>query len=309
MRRAVALGTTAAGGLAAAVCTSRLLERQRRSLDGFDMPDIATAVGSLQSCGVGVVDGLVGSDLVRRIESTEVVRSAPTALSRPSRSRPRARAPATAEWRVSASGRFHRRSELFNGSDLEVFDRLEERLSPLVSAFFDGDVSDVYCSELQVMTAVPGSATQAWHADNCAQGLTIIVPLIDFSAGNGATQLLVGSHTNDWPLIARQGARVVTAHAGAVVAFDSRTCAPRTAAARTHTRTGSHRSPTPRTRPPRYHRGLGNEGKGGRPALIVCYDRKGTPPPGYGTMGSLGNAYLGTILNVLSAGWLTCTSR
>jgi ectoine hydroxylase-related dioxygenase (phytanoyl-CoA dioxygenase family) len=50
--------------------------------------------------------------------------------------------------------------------------------------------------------AIPCSGSQAWHADNLSRGLTIIVPLVDFTIENGATQLIVGSHNKTWPLMA-----------------------------------------------------------------------------------------------------------
>ena len=68
------------------------------------------------------------------------------------------------------------------------------------------------------------------------------------------------------------GARVIQAPAGSVVAYDSRTI----------------------------HRGLGNETSVGRPALIFCYDRVETPPPGCGTLGSVGTSYQGRLVDILT---------
>jgi hypothetical protein len=158
------------------------------------------------------------------------------------------------------------------------------------------------------MTAVPNGDGQKWHSDNRARGLTIIVPLVDFTAANGATQVLVGSHNSTWNLVAQQGAQVVEASTGSLAAYDSRT----------------------------YHRGLGNRTKEGRvgrcdsnphrswiqastpcltspvwspqPALIFCYDRKETPPPGCGMLESRAHATLAGLLNIVSAGWITCAS-
>ena len=92
-----------------------------------------------------------------------------------------------------------------------------------------------------------------------------------FTPENGGTQLLLGSHNNKWPL-GQGGARVVQAPAGSVVAYDSRTI----------------------------HRGLGNETSVGRPALIFCYDRVETPPPGCGTVGSVGTSYQGRLVDILT---------
>lgn len=134
-------------------------------------------------------------------------------------------------------------------------------------------------ADRQILNALPGSVSQTWHSDNRSRGLTIIVPLVDFTAENGSTQLIVGSHNKTWPLIAEQGGRVVEAPVGSIAVFDSRT----------------------------YHRGLGNETNDGRPALIFCYDRPSSPPPGYsGVYGSISHALLAGTLNIASAAWITC---
>ncbi len=204
-------------------------------------------------------------------------------------------------WRLSAYGRYHRLENHLGEEDIRVLEQIEQRILPLVQGFFEqrekegnvggggGDESlesttttsttatntimdGIYRSELQLMTAVPGSGNQSWHKDNRARGLSIIVPLVDFTPENGGTQLLLGSHDNKWPLFANGGARVIHAPAGSVVAYDSRTI----------------------------HRGLGNETSEGRPALIFCYDRVETPPPGCGTLGSVGTSYQGRLIDILT---------
>ena len=133
----------------------------------------------------------------------------------------------------------------------------------------------------QILNAVPGSFDQTWHSDNRTRGITIIVPLVDFTADNGSTQVLVGSHKQDWPLVAEQGARVVHAPVGSIAVFDSRS----------------------------YHRGLGNKTDEGRPALIFCYDREWSPPPGYsGVYGSIAHATFAGMLSFASGFWIACTS-
>ena len=132
----------------------------------------------------------------------------------------------------------------------------------------------------QLMTAVPHCAEQKWHSDNRTRGLTVIVPLVDFTQSNGSTQLLVGSHAHNWPLIAQHGAQVVQCPIGSIAAFDSRT----------------------------YHRGLANETKEVRPALIFCYDRKESPPPGVSGMALRAHAGLASMLHILSAGYILCAS-
>ena len=82
---------------------------------------------------------------------------------------------------------------------------------------------------------------------------------------------MLGSHNNKWPLN-QGGARVIEAPAGSIVAYDSRTI----------------------------HRGLGNDTDDGRPALIFCYDRCESPPPGCGTLGSVGTSYQGRLVDILT---------
>lgn len=270
--RKLALATTAAAGSLAA----QHLGQQRRPLQGCNAPTLLDALGSLRTFGVGVVEGIVDLSLVSAVLATPAVQSMPTHVrSRSERTR------VGKEWRLSALGRWHRREEVIDQSDLQTIESVERLFWPLVTAFFEEEeqgMAGVFRSELQIMTAVPGSASQQWHSDNRTRGLTVIVPLVDFTPSNGATQLLLGSHSQTWPLVAQRGAGVVQAPAGSVVAYDSRT----------------------------YHRGLGNQTSEGRPALIFCYDR--TEPPGIGPFGSLANAYLASFLNVASAAWMACAS-
>ena len=152
----------------------------------------------------------------------------------------------------------HRTEPNLGKEDIDMLESIEE------STMND---MGIYRSELQLMTAVPGSGNRSWHCDNRSCGLSIIVPLVDFSTENGGTQLLLGSHTEPWSL---GGARVVHASAGSVVAYDSRTI----------------------------YRGLGNTTAEGRPAIIFCYDRIESPPPGCETLGSIGTSYQGRLLDV-----------
>ena len=192
--------------------------------------------------------------------------------------------PMAAEWRASALGRLHRREETLDEADIKVFERVEKLLWPLVVAFFEEDEEHgsqgIIRSEMQILNAVPGSKDQTWHSDNRSRGLSIIVPLVDFTVENGPTQLLPGSHVQAWTQVLQDGAQVVQAPVGAIAAYDSR-C---------------------------YHRGLGNLTEQGRPALIFCYDRACSPPPGCGTLGSIAHANLAHALNVISAGWSACAS-
>ena len=135
---------------------------------------------------------------------------------------------------------------------------------------------------VQIFNAVPGSQSQSWHSDNQKRGITIIIPLTEFTPDNGPTQLLVGSHRDRNEIgilgylrgILSQGAKVITAPVGSIAAYDSRI----------------------------YHRGLGNPSSEVRPAIIFCFDRINSPPPGIGTYGSLLNSYGARLLHILSPG-------
>ena len=269
--------------------------------------------------------------MINQVKTMPAATTIPTQLLPPKRSSPQQQRqrrgppgganmiPKDEPWRLSAYGRYHRLENHLGEEDLRVLEQIELQILPLVEGFFSeeggGDDDDgesleksrdattaatktttmstttntnsaimdgIYRSELQLMTAVPGSGNQSWHKDNRARGLSIIIPLVDFTPDNGGTQLLLGSHNNNWPLLFSSpnggggggggGARVVRAPAGSVVAYDSRTI----------------------------HRGLGNVTSEGRPALIFCYDRIETPPPGCGTLGSVGTSYQGRLVDILT---------
>jgi hypothetical protein len=127
---------------------------------------------------------------------------------------------------------------------------------------------DYYLSTLQYVNALPGSTNQMWHADNASYGLTIIIPLTNFNAHNGATQLINGSYSYD---ISRNKFMLFQPDLkmGQALLFDSRTL----------------------------HRGLGNSTLKDRPALIVRYDRKVTPPPGMGVFGTIARRVYGFVIN------------
>ena len=114
----------------------------------------------------------------------------------------------TSEWRLSSFGRFHR--VRFSENDEQAFAQLESVFRPLVDAFFAGETESVYRSEMQLLNATPThSEAQTWHKDNLARGVTVVVPLCDFSVDNGATQLLPGSHALGSRAAAKRGRRGV----------------------------------------------------------------------------------------------------
>jgi hypothetical protein len=274
IQRRVAIGATAVGATAAA---SGQLDKQRRPLLIQTAPDFSTGLANLKTYGVSVVDSVVDQSVLTAVKDTSVYQCMPLSKQpRPRRGQPHP-AGYDPSWRLSAPGRYHRREETFDEHDVKAFERVEKAIWPLVEAFFEEDdegTADIFRSEMQILNAIPGSTSQTWHSDNRSRGLSIIVPLVPFTTGNGPTQVLVGSHRQDMPLVAQHGAQVVVAPVGSIAAYDSRS----------------------------YHRGLGNETDEGRPALIFCYDRIASPPPGYsGVFGSVAHAYLAGLLNVVSA--------
>mmetsp|Transcript_5198 Transcript_5198/g.6704 ORF Transcript_5198/g.6704 Transcript_5198/m.6704 type:complete len:326 (-) Transcript_5198:260-1237(-) len=299
---------TAAGGT---ILACHQLEGQRRILDkksdGCTSSTIPAALLSLRTSGVAIVDNLcLTPNVVNEVKNMPAAKSMPTQLLKPKRQQ-RRRGPPGAHmmppqdepWRLSAYGRYHCLENHLGDEDILLLEQIEQQIFPLVQGFFQQDseeedsdeggyeslksatatntlttntIDGIYRSELQLMTSVPGSSNQSWHKDNRSRGLSIIIPLVDFTADNGGTKLLIGSHNNSLPLGSGQGARVINAPAGSVVAYDSRTI----------------------------HRGLGNETSEGRPALIFCYDRIESPPPGCGTLGSVGTSYQGRLVDILT---------
>ena len=276
---------------------SRKVDQQRRPLRGCEAHDVPEAIANLNTSGVSVLQGVVDQRLLTQLFATKVYNDMPTTM--PTRAgharshaggavRDGSKSVDTSQknWRASAMGRLHRREETFEDHDKKVFEQVEHAIWPLVVAFFEEDgeqsMEGIYRSEMQILNAVPGSKDQTWHSDNQKRGLSIIVPLVDFSAENGATQMIVGSHKRfeSWPLVVQEGAQVVQAPVGSIAAYDSRT----------------------------YHRGLGNLTAEGRPALIFCYDRTSSPPPGCGTLGSIAHANLAHALNMMSTGCIWCAS-
>ena len=275
MRVRLAVAATTA---TATAVTCRQLDRQRRPLQGCRAQNLTEVLPVLQTSGVGIVEGVVEKRAVDVIRSTKVYASMPTKMPKRAKDKP------SKAWRMSAPGRYHQLEQTFDESDVKSFEQVEKLIWPLVEAFFQEDgigMRGIYRSEMQILNALPTSFNQTWHSDNRSRGLSIIIPLVDFTLDNGPTQLLVGSHNSSWPLLAEHGAQTVQAPTGAVIAYDSRT----------------------------YHRGLGNLTEEGRPALIFCYDREWSPPPGYsGVYGSIAHASFAWMLDMLSGGYIACAS-
>lgn len=262
LRRAVAVSAIGGGCYGLSVCSAR----RRESAADATVPVLSAALPTVAKFGFAIVEDVVPRAMLERSKDTDAFRSMPTTASTGS----------TDLWRLSALGRFHRIR--FDVEDADAFQEMEALWLPLVDKFFSSTGSEdaIYRSELQLLTATPFiSDDQMWHSDNQARGITIIVPLCDFTAENGATQLLPGTHElrSSWPLLWRDGARVATPRQGSIVVYDART----------------------------YHRGLGNSTKASRPALVFRYDRKESPPPGVGVVASLAHASAAKVLHTSMA--------
>lgn len=294
-RRLAAL--SAAGG---AYCALKSVSGRRKEADATEVGSLDEALPLVQHVGFAVVRNCVSSTELGRCRATEAYQSMPTS----------AASDPTDVWRLSSFGRFHRAK--FDDADVMVFTELEQSFMPFVEAFFEredraGDRQEhgggamhpvdrssaaggdrvttasgsrrnrIFRSELQLLNATPVvSQEQMWHSDNRTRGVTVVVPLVDFSIENGATELLPGSHaftTGAWRLLLREGPRVVTPRVGSIALYDART----------------------------YHRGLGNSTSESRPALVFRYDRLDSPPPGVGVVGSLTHATIASALHTISS--------
>ena len=109
----------------------RHFDRQRRSLGGHcEASTTSDALASLRTHGVSVVSKVVDESLVSAVKATEVYRAMPTAQPERPRDKP------SKEWRRSSLGRYHRREEAMCESDVNVLERVEQRIWPLVEGFF-----------------------------------------------------------------------------------------------------------------------------------------------------------------------------
>ena len=194
------------------------LEQRRKPLEStFIAPTVPAAISRLKESGVAVVEGLrIDDNLISNVMKIPAAEGMPNRKIKPRRRGQKAtkeEEDRESKWRVSALGRYHCRDpENFAKPDMEVLAAVESKIYPVVKEFFsltDEKMGGVYRSELQLMTAVPGSVHQAWHKDNRARGLSVIVPLVDFTEENGGTQLLLGSHESPCPIGPSEGARTV----------------------------------------------------------------------------------------------------
>jgi hypothetical protein len=253
------------GGAALAWTQRDWLRPQRRPHSSASVCSTReAALQMISDNGFCVLQDWVPREHIHSCFATEAGRSLPRDVADPR--------PGT--WRESAFGRYHQK--IFSQEDTIALAEVERPLLPLVRAFFTevpGEEQPFYRSELQLLTAVPESERQIWHSDNRSRGLTLLIPLVDFSIENGGTQLLPGSHQ---PLATPlTGSVVACAPAGSVLVYDART----------------------------YHRGLGNSTSVPRPALVLRYDSPDTPPPGVGNVSAAAHACVADALHLMGGAW------
>ena len=238
---------------------------RRECTNAAEASSVATALPTVQKLGFALIRGAIPAASLMHCKQTDAFREMPAS----------ALESQTDTWRLSAFGRFHRVQ--FSQSDSTAFAALEHLWEPLVVSYFENvERRLIYRSELQLLTAAPWvSQDQMWHSGNRSEGLTIVVPLVDFTLDNGATQLLPGTHDprlSSMPLMG-EGARILTPKLGDIAVYDART----------------------------YHRGLGNASGHSRPALVFRYDHCDSPPPGVGVFGSLAHAGLARLIHATTA--------
>lgn len=278
-RRLVGLATA---GVAYQALRTHAEERKQPHDATNDVDTFEAALPQLRAVGYTVITNCCPRKSLEECMDTKACASIPTSSA----------SDANAEWRLSSLGRFHRIA--FSEEDEEAFAHLEKTFTPLVQSFFrdgeqgidsvnaDDDHSPpIFRSELQLLTAAPQSEHQSWHADNRRRGLTILVPLVDFSVDNGATQILPSSHAlrpdsglgSALRRVLSDGPVIATPKFGSALAYDARL----------------------------YHRGMGNATAAGRPALVFRYDRVETPPPGVGVVGAVCQSAAATALHLIAS--------
>jgi hypothetical protein len=270
MRRILGLGVVTNVSLSRFAESRRFPHEAEAEAEGMD-----AAMESVRQRGFAVVRRFLSTEELEAMRRTEAVRTMPTcSLEAPTR-----------VWRLSSLGRFHRVD--FCAADIEVLNGVEHRLTPFVENFFDQglhggrDDGDQPCvprttqrSDRQLLNAAPDSRNQTWHSDHRSCGMTIVLPLVDFTIENGGTQLLPGTHSplSAWKRLLH-GACVATAPAGSVLILDSRT----------------------------YHRGLGNSTGKSRPAIVFRFDASDSPPaPGIGLLGSVFHSTLACLTHQMT---------
>lgn len=168
------LAITAAAGFAMTVGISLADDKVNRQfprpLEGHTATSLTTAMSSLKSAGVVIVPNILDENMLQKIQATQVFKSMPReTIHRPPSKATRRRGPPGARrglnegdderdlWPPSAQGRYHRREDSFEESDMRVFEELERKILPLVFEFFDAETDDgkedeegFFRSEMQV---------------------------------------------------------------------------------------------------------------------------------------------------------------
>jgi len=257
------------GGAGAVAYLDRPSSHAPLNLARYTARTPAEAVALLERDGVCVVPDAVGAAALRGVLRSEALADA-------------RRASGLRESFVeSTAGRWHRRE--FGAADGARLAACEGAWRPVVDAYLGAGLPR---SDLQLLVSRAGSDNQFFHQDNRRRSLTVTLPLVDFTAALGPTQLLPGSQRLTAPTDAEAGvldcdvlcggalqpAATAVLPAGAALIYDSRVL----------------------------HRGLANTTPNvERPMLVYRYDREDAPAPGHGVLSTVGFRLLGKALSVL----------
>mmetsp|Transcript_25277 Transcript_25277/g.40555 ORF Transcript_25277/g.40555 Transcript_25277/m.40555 type:complete len:357 (+) Transcript_25277:300-1370(+) len=215
------------------------------------------------------------------------------------------------------SGRYHKIA--FDQDTLEILGSFEQKWMQYVISYLkkdDDDSSQIYRSQLQLLTSMPGSVNQFFHQDNARKGLTFIIPLTDVTLEMGPTQLLPGSHrissattttttptrTNHQRAAATPGStwlQLKTQLLPLLQPFqniiDVLEICWKSEPMRLDVDAGTAIIYDART----LHRGLGNRSNVPRPVLVFRYDLVQYPPPQAGIIRTTIVRWFGAIINAI----------
>jgi len=220
---------------------------------------------------------------------------------------------------VEASpGRHHVDLRCLRNAERLWYERLADPLIPLINKYLAGSEltttpsslnPKLRLTQLQFVDSEPGSAAQIFHCDNTRKGLTVLIPLVDMTLDNGATELLLGTHAlfnestanksdRPWASWASIVNLVVfdVMHGKFIKTSDESSSPPAFSALRALCTARGALIYDSRT----IHRGGGNFGslREPRPVLILRFDVKDTPPPGLRLGGALLVQWLAYIIRL-----------
>ena len=255
----VKLSLRAAGVTLITVGIAREYLRSWQHRDSSSMGDMESAEASLLS--PTEIMKKEGYYIKKKLLSSSQIQAIVSNLSKPAETAggvegaPRVTPPG----KVVSKGRLHFNmlNSAFAESE-EIKQLIADQILPIAVAELRLSDDQLMMTEVQIVNSQPGSDIQIWHADNSHRGITVLIPLVDFTEKNGPTELIAGSHdlpTNIWGGLSFARPLVL---AGDGLVADARLL----------------------------HRGGANESATSRPILVIRFDDKKTQPPGMTTVGA-----------------------